>query len=83
MQQAAGGRTDLGSRGGRLELPVGLEVDHPALKGSAFRSCPSCIERHPDWEQQLLTSLGVAQNGSRPSLLAEQAIGDDVPRERT
>jgi hypothetical protein len=72
-----------GAAWGRLELPVGLEVQHPALKGSTFRCCPSCIERHPGWEQELLTSLGVAENGSRPSDGVERATGDDLPAERT
>jgi len=66
-----------GAAWGRLELPVGLEVQHPALKGSTFRCCPSCIERHPGWEQELLASLGVARNGSGPSPEAEPATGDD------
>jgi hypothetical protein len=44
---------------GRLELPPGVEVEHPALKGSVFRACPTCVSRHPDWQQQLLASLGL------------------------
>ncbi|HXG75906.1 MAG TPA: hypothetical protein VNJ53_05000 [Gaiellaceae bacterium] len=48
---------------GRLELPPGAEVEHPALKGSTFRCCPSCVSRHPNWERDLLVSLGVAVSG--------------------
>jgi hypothetical protein len=48
-----------GAAWGRLELPPGAEVDHPALKGSAFRVCPTCIQRHSDWQQSLLESLGL------------------------
>lgn len=44
---------------GRLELPPGAEVDHPALKGSTLRACPSCVGRHPDWQERLLVSLGL------------------------
>jgi hypothetical protein len=44
---------------GRLELPPGVEVDHPALKGSTLRACPSCVGRHPDWQEHLLVALGL------------------------
>lgn len=44
---------------GRLELPPGVEVDHPALKGSTLRACPSCVGRQPDWQEHLLVALGV------------------------
>ncbi|GIU95741.1 MAG: hypothetical protein KatS3mg012_2198 [Gaiellaceae bacterium] len=45
---------------GKLELPPGVEVDHPALKGSAFRACPTCVQRHPNWAASLLESLGLS-----------------------
>jgi hypothetical protein len=48
-----------GAAWARLELPPGVAVEHPALKGSAFRVCPACNERHPDWRSELLASLGV------------------------
>ena len=48
-----------GAGWGRLELPPGSEVEHPALKGSMFRCCPTCVERHPDWQNNLLSSLGL------------------------
>jgi hypothetical protein len=44
---------------GRMELPPEAEVEHPALRGSHFRCCPACLERHPDWEEHLLASLGL------------------------
>lgn len=44
---------------GRLELPPGVEVDHPALKGSTLRACPSCVGRQPDWQEHLLVALGI------------------------
>jgi len=65
-----------GAAWGRLELPAGLEVEHPALKGSTFRCCPACIVRHPSWEDELLTSLGVSRNGVQRTG-AESATGDD------
>ncbi len=48
-----------GAAWGRMELPPGTEVEHPALRGSHFRCCPSCAERHPDWRASLLSSLGL------------------------
>jgi hypothetical protein len=44
---------------GRLELPPGVEIDHPALTGSTLRACPSCVGRQPDWQAHLLVALGV------------------------
>jgi hypothetical protein len=44
---------------GKLELPPGAEVDHPALKGSTLRACPSCVSRQPDWQEHLLIALGI------------------------
>jgi hypothetical protein len=44
---------------GRLDLPVGVEVEHPALKGSTLRACPSCVSRHPNWQDHVLAALGV------------------------
>ena len=52
-----------GAGWGRLELPAGAAIQHPALRGSTFRACPSCVQRHPDWERELLVSLGVTQGG--------------------
>jgi hypothetical protein len=53
-----------GAAWARLELPPGAEVEHPALKGSAFRVCPTCMQRHPDWQGELLATLGLG--GSEP-----------------
>jgi hypothetical protein len=52
-----------GAGWGRLELPPDSEVEHPALKGSMFRCCPSCAQRHPGWQEELLHSLGLSSNG--------------------
>jgi hypothetical protein len=52
-----------GAAWGRLELPPGTDVEHPAIKGSHFRCCPSCVERHPDWQESLLSSLGLEDFG--------------------
>lgn len=55
-----------GAAWGRLELSEGVEVEHPALAGSMFRCCPSCVQAHPDWQAELLGSLGVSMNGAGP-----------------
>ena len=49
-----------GASWGQLELPSGAEIEHPGLRGSTLRACPTCISRHPDWQEQLLTSLGLS-----------------------
>jgi hypothetical protein len=49
-----------GAAWGRLELPPGAEVDHPAVHGSTLRACPTCVHTHPDWQDRMLTALGLA-----------------------
>jgi hypothetical protein len=36
-----------------------VEADHPALEGASLRACPQCIARHPNWEREMLVSLGL------------------------
>lgn len=52
-----------GNAWGRLELPPGVEIEHPALRGTTLRACPTCIQRHPDWKEQLYVSLGLGRAG--------------------
>jgi len=52
-----------GAAWGKLELPPGATVEHPALKGSHFRCCPTCVQRHPNWAEELLDSLGLSAAG--------------------
>jgi hypothetical protein len=52
-----------GAAWGRFELPAEAEVEHPALRGTSLRACPECIQRHPDWREQLAVSLGLAERG--------------------
>ena len=59
-----------GAAWGRLELGPGVEVEHPALRGSTLRACPTCIDRHPDWQQNVLSALGL---GSSARFQAEPA----------
>ncbi|HUG63602.1 MAG TPA: hypothetical protein VMK83_00130 [Gaiellaceae bacterium] len=49
-----------GAAWGKMELPPGVELEHPALKGSHLRCCPSCVQRHPEWAEELMSSLGLA-----------------------
>jgi hypothetical protein len=51
-----------GAAWGRLELPAGVQIEHEALKGSHFRCCPSCVQRHPQWAQELLAALGLSDD---------------------
>ena len=48
-----------GAGWGRLELPLGTQVQHPALSGTTLRACPSCISQDPAWESRILVTLGV------------------------
>jgi hypothetical protein len=49
-----------GAAWGRLELPPGATVDHPALRGSTLRACPTCIQMQPDWQTRVLASFGLS-----------------------
>jgi hypothetical protein len=56
-----------GAGWGRLELPHGIQVEHPALNGSILRACPTCISQNPDWQDRVLSGLGLASGfGLRP-----------------
>jgi hypothetical protein len=47
-----------GAAWGRLELPAGTGLEHPALAGSTLRACPTCSS-DPDWQSRVLASLGI------------------------
>lgn len=49
-----------GAAWGRVEVGPGVADNHPALKGTALRVCPTCVQRHPDWQSRILASLGLA-----------------------
>jgi hypothetical protein len=56
-----------GAAWGLIELPPGTAVEHPGLRGSTLRACPNCMGRHPDWQNRVLTSLGLGAGfGLRP-----------------
>ena len=48
-----------GAGWGRMELPEGVQVEHPALKGSTLRACPTCISENSNWQDHVLTELGL------------------------
>jgi hypothetical protein len=52
-----------GAAWGRLELPAGSSVEHPAVHGSTARACPSCVGSIPDWENRVLGMFGLAAGG--------------------
>jgi hypothetical protein len=54
-----------GAAWGRVELPAGGIVEHPAVKGSAALSCPSCMSNDPRWQETALAAIGVSLNGDR------------------
>jgi hypothetical protein len=45
---------------GRFEVDPDVVRDHPSLKDTALRVCPTCLGRHPDWQERLRTALGLA-----------------------
>ena len=59
-----------GAMWGRLELPAGVTVEHPALKGSTLRACPGCVAREPNWQESVLASLGLRE---QPDVRADAA----------
>jgi hypothetical protein len=48
-----------GAAWGRVELPPGVEVEHPSLNGSTLRACPSCVGSQPDWQERVLAAFGI------------------------
>jgi hypothetical protein len=53
-----------GAAWGKVELPADNGVDHPSIKGSSARTCPTCMAQYSDWQDRALTSIGVTANGS-------------------
>lgn len=50
-----------GAAWGRLELPAGANVHHPAVRDSTACACPSCVS-DPNWQNRALAALGLAPN---------------------
>ena len=55
-----------GAAWGRMELPPGTAVEHPAVKGTTLLTCPSCVSNDPRWAETALDSLGL--NGRSASV---------------
>ena len=52
-----------GAAWGRFEVGPDVASDHPALKGTALRVCPTCLGRHPDWQDRIASALGLGGGG--------------------
>jgi hypothetical protein len=52
-----------GAAWGRLELPAGAEVDHPAISRGTVRACPSCVDKDPHWQERALGIFGLGGPG--------------------
>jgi hypothetical protein len=48
-----------GAAWGRYDVDPAAVEGHPALKGTALRVCPTCVGRHPDWQERLAAALGL------------------------
>jgi hypothetical protein len=48
-----------GAAWGRFEAPPTASASHPALSGPLVRACPTCVQRHPDWQARIARALGL------------------------
>jgi hypothetical protein len=48
-----------GAAWGRLELPPGTTIEHPAVKGTTVLSCPSCVNGDTRWRETVLLAIGL------------------------
>ena len=55
-----------GAAWGRIELPSGSAVDHPAVKGSTLLACPNCVGQHSDWQDRAQASVGLGGGFGSP-----------------
>jgi hypothetical protein len=51
-----------GAAWGRLELPPGVAVHHPAVRDTSARACPACMSGDPHWHDRVLATLGLGPN---------------------
>jgi hypothetical protein len=56
-----------GAAWGRIELPPGSHVDHPSVRDSFARACPTCIGQYADWQYRGLNSLGLGDGQPLPA----------------
>ncbi len=52
-----------GAAWAKTPLPAGAAVDHPAVRGSVVRTCPTCVSAYDDWQTRTMVVLGL-HNGS-------------------
>jgi hypothetical protein len=50
---------------GAAPLPSGSTVDHPSVRGSAVRACPTCVSQDSNWATSALVAVGAG--GAGPS----------------
>ena len=56
-----------GAAWGRMELPPGATVEHPAVKGTTVLSCPTCVSGDARWQETVLVAIGVSDGpAARP-----------------
>jgi hypothetical protein len=48
-----------GAAWGRTELPPGTAIEHPAVKGTALLTCPTCVSKDPGWAQSAFGAVGL------------------------
>jgi hypothetical protein len=60
-----------GAAWGRYEVDPGALREHPSLRGTSLRVCPTCVGRHPDWRAELARALGLG-SADGPALEAAQ-----------
>ena len=53
-----------GAAWGRVELPPGVELEHPAVKGAMLLTCPTCVSNDPGWALSAFGAVGL--NGTPP-----------------
>ena len=49
-----------GAAWGKAPLPPGAAVEHPAVRDSTVRACPTCVGKDVGWASNALAAVGVA-----------------------
>ncbi|MBA3432940.1 MAG: hypothetical protein H0U08_02480 [Actinobacteria bacterium] len=49
-----------GAAWGSTTLPTGAKTEHPAVRGSVVRACPTCVGRDEDWPTTARAAVGSA-----------------------
>lgn len=51
-----------GAAWARFDVPHDAQVEH-GYRGATLRACPSCIQKHGDWQARLETVIGLSSDG--------------------